>query len=230
MQARGEANRASAARDAARAAQLDKATRFSKVSNPVTDRIKDSATTQEETLTLIGRFGGNEFAGEIPLRGKAENWMVSKFPGAFDENSKRSASWWKDWNMFYNNPTRNKLFGSALTAPEQRAWDAANIHPDMNDEEINLALGTLKDVLKKRALTDVETIRAQGMPEEWSTAVFSRILSEDEFYNPSQYSSLLQEKLSDPDYRLGERKGDSQGGSSIQDLSDEERVELVRGL
>lgn len=231
QQSRREAQKAAEARDASRQSQLDQKRRFSMFSGSFTENLRDQAMATEETMALIGRFGSNEFAGDIPLMGKAENWLVGKAPSLFSDEKKRSTAWWKDWNNYYNNPTRNKLFGSALTAAEQRAWDSANIHPDMSDEEITLALGTLADVVKKRSLADLQTVRTQGMPEEFSQSIYQDILNEDEFADPSSARTALQQRLSDPNYRVGERGlADKEDGRDLESMSLEELRALRQAM
>lgn len=50
-----------------------------------------------------------------------------------------SATWWQQYDR-YKNVVRNELFGSALTAPEKAAFEAADIRPGMTPEQIKANL------------------------------------------------------------------------------------------
>lgn len=81
-----------------------------------------------------------EYAG-APFVGKARNWVGRTLPDSMvDESVVKGATWWQEYDR-YKNQVRNELFGSALTATEKAAFEAADINPGMSADAIkrNLA-------------------------------------------------------------------------------------------
>lgn len=60
------------------------------------------------------------------------------------------AQWWQDYEL-HQSQVRNKLFGSALTAPEIAAWNKSAINPRMDPGEIQKNLDRRK-MLEERGL------------------------------------------------------------------------------
>lgn len=72
-----------------------------------------------------------EFAAAYPGTGQAEIFAGKYLPG----KSPDMANWWQNYQRWAN-LVRNSLFGSALTAHEKAAFDAANIGPNQKNELI----------------------------------------------------------------------------------------------
>lgn len=85
-------------------------------------------------------YAGNTFGGDI------ENWASRTLPWT----SKDQGDWWQRYQQ-QQNIVRNELFGSALTAPEQKQWERAAINPNMDPKAIERNL-TRQNVLLDRAL------------------------------------------------------------------------------
>lgn len=60
--------------------------------------------------------------------------------GRLGLSNEDQANWWQQYAE-QRNLIRNQLFGSALTAAEQRAFDEANITPNMDPKQVRLRLG-----------------------------------------------------------------------------------------
>lgn len=58
--------------------------------------------------------------------------------------------WWADYDLMYTLGRRNKLFGSALTDSEIKAWEGANISPNSPPEVIEKGLRTLAEIATKK--------------------------------------------------------------------------------
>lgn len=82
----------------------------------------------------LGATFKDDYAG-TPLLANAQN-TVGRFLGAGYEDQ---ANWWQRYQE-QTNAVRNELFGSALTAPEQQAFDRANIVPGMKASEVRRRL------------------------------------------------------------------------------------------
>lgn len=60
--------------------------------------------------------------------------------GRLGLSNEDQSNWWQQYAE-QRNLIRNQLFGSALTAAEQRAFDEANITPNMDPKQVRLRLG-----------------------------------------------------------------------------------------
>lgn len=117
--------------------------------------------------TFRDEFGGWRFGAVGNLANVLErNSGVSVAPG--------SAAWWQEYDR-YKNEVRNDLFGSALTATEQAAFERADINPGMTPQAIraNLeiqqraALGAARRIAQARIQNgdDPQTVAAAlGVP------------------------------------------------------------------
>lgn len=76
------------------------------------------------TQTFKDEFGGKTITGEL-----------SNVTGRYLGDPTGQAQWWQDYEL-YQSQVRNKLFGSALTAPEIAAWNKSAVNPRMDSTEI----------------------------------------------------------------------------------------------
>ncbi len=83
----------------------------------------------------------------LPFEGKLSN-TIGKYTGSQDQ--KDQSRWWADYDLLYTLGTRNKLFGSALTESEIRAWEGANISPNSPPEVIEAGLKTLMEIATRK--------------------------------------------------------------------------------
>jgi len=102
-------------------------------------------------LANLGRFIGTfkpEYAGKFPGTGDLSNWAARTLPSAVTGAPERDAAgWWQGYDR-YKNVVRNDLFGSALTATEQAAFEKADINPSMNPELIDRNLKVQRDIFE----------------------------------------------------------------------------------
>jgi hypothetical protein len=113
------------------------------------DKLANEAS-EVQGINLVTSNFKPQFAGAgVPGVRGVKNWVASK--GLGTEADKEAQQWWADWEKAYTLPTRNKMFGSALTAPERKAWAEANITKDMTPEQIQKNLETIEG-LRQRAL------------------------------------------------------------------------------
>jgi hypothetical protein len=69
--------------------------------------------------------------------------------GLGTEKMEEAEQWWSNWNRFYTLETRNRLFGATLTPNEQRAWNAADINPSMDPDEIRTRVSNLLGTMRE---------------------------------------------------------------------------------
>ncbi|WP_347270349.1 hypothetical protein [Rhizorhabdus histidinilytica] len=112
--------------------------------------------------TFRNDFGGNTITGSL------ENWLQGKFgtgtPGQRD--------WWAN---FYetDNQIRNDLFGSALTATEQAAYERTTITPSMQPSEIRENLKRRNTIIRKALERQKKVLLANKYEPEAVEALFS---------------------------------------------------------
>ena len=113
---------------------------------------EDLATETENQITVFGQFKP-EYASDsvLPLVGTFENFLSRELPNTASPEMIEQQRWWRDYKKQYENIARHKLFGSALTEAEIKAWKAANVSPDSNAEQIKDAMGTLRYLAIKLA-------------------------------------------------------------------------------
>jgi hypothetical protein len=93
--------------------------------------------------------------------GRARNWYGRVSPRAAPE-VQAAARWWQDYQQNVELPVRNKMFGSALTSQEQKAWEAANITPEMSPTVIRSNLAQRQQILQNAVVRRTQALVANG--------------------------------------------------------------------
>lgn len=101
------------------------------------EKLTKKETTANTFGSLVGSFKP-ELAGTPGLAG-IENTLGKYQPLGIGKSKSDQSNWWQNYNE-QKNVVRNELFGSALTAPEKAAFDAANITEGMEAGEITRRL------------------------------------------------------------------------------------------
>ena len=134
---------------------------------------------------------------------------ISNFIGKYGgtEAQKDQARWWADYDLIYTLGRRNKLFGSALTDSEIRAWESANISPNSPDDVIKRGLETLSEIAIKKLDEQykndvplykpewVESMYADRMP----MPTFGKGAAPDPDSEAANYISAVAEPLINPE-------------------------------
>lgn len=121
---------------------------------PAMNEIGKAGTALENTSRLRNTFK-DEFGGNT-IMGGIEN-TVRRMAG----DSTGQAQWWQDLAMI-DNQIRNDLFGSALTATELAAWNAAAINPRMAPSEIRKNLERRSEIEARAASKLARAYEAGG--------------------------------------------------------------------
>jgi hypothetical protein len=150
---------------------------------------------RQMTLTDIGKLseeGGKyadltrftetwrpEFGGyKLPAAGTAANVAGRFLPeGVVGKDVAQGAAWWQGYDR-YKNVVRNDLFGSALTRPEQAAFEQADINPGMDPKQIEKNLATQKLIVKNGLIRKANAAITAGYDPKAIAAAYGLDLGE----------------------------------------------------
>lgn len=93
--------------------------------------------------------------------GNAATWMGRYIPGTMGAASKEAAGFWQEYDK-YKNKARNDMFGSALTATEQAAFERADINPGMDPKIVRKNLEVQRQALKSAAVKKANALIQAG--------------------------------------------------------------------
>lgn len=79
--------------------------------------------------------------------------------------TEEAAGWWQDYDR-YKNMVRNELFGSALTATEQAAFEKADINPGMDPKIVRQNLSRQKELIDNGLIRKARSIVKAGYDAE----------------------------------------------------------------
>lgn len=99
-----------------------------------------------QNLRGFGTSFQDRFAGRLPGTGDLQMTAGRYLPAIAGQNNAEGATWWQGYDR-YKNQVRNDLFGSALTATEQSAFEKADINPSMNPDQIRKNLAEQERVI-----------------------------------------------------------------------------------
>jgi hypothetical protein len=118
-------------------------------------------TAGKLATTFQPNFAGKGIWGSLP------NTITQYMGSAASPKARESFNWWADYQKYLANVERHKMFGSAFTATEQRAWDAANrIRPGANPAEVKAALADLHEALLRHVTRHAKGRVAEGYNEK----------------------------------------------------------------
>jgi hypothetical protein len=117
--------------------------------------------------TFKDTYGGKTITGEL-----------SNVTGKYFGDNTGQSQWWQDYEL-HQSQVRNKLFGSALTAPEIAAWNKSAINPRMDPGQIKANLGRRKE-LEQRAVNRLMRGAAVTYNKEQIEAFTGRPISEEQ--------------------------------------------------
>lgn len=119
---------------------------------------------QLEGVTRYGETFKDEFSG-YGRGGDSMMWIARNLPVLTGPTTEGAATWWQDYDR-YKNTVRNELFGSALTEAEQRAFESADITPNMDPKQIRANLARQKDATKSALAKTTRALTASGYNPE----------------------------------------------------------------
>ena len=113
------------------------------VPSPLQKQLTEGAELADATQRFATTFK-NDFAGKT-ITGELGN-TYGKIMG----DNTGQTQWWQDYEL-HQSQIRNKLFGSALTAPEIEAWNKSAINPRMDAAQVRANL-TRRNILEQRGI------------------------------------------------------------------------------
>lgn len=102
---------------------------------PTINKLSEADNLAASFADLSGGFDDKYGGGKLGIVTSTQNAIGRNFGGDYADQ----ANWWQNYND-QKNIIRNKLFGSALTASEKKAFDEANITEGMDSKEIRRRL------------------------------------------------------------------------------------------
>jgi hypothetical protein len=128
---------------------------------------------RELTSSFDDDYANNSW---LPFEGGVSNAMGQSIFGT--EGQKKQADWWRRYRKQYELGARNRLFGSALTEPEIRAWNSASIQPNSPPDVIKKALDAMQMVSQRVLLRQAQGHAAIYDPE-WIDASYGQVQFDD---------------------------------------------------
>lgn len=109
----------------------------------------------------------------LPVVNTFKQYMARKAPILTDKDTEEAAEWWSNYRRIYEIPIRHQFFGSALTESEKRLWQAANINPDMQPDQIRESL-RLQEALWRKMGANARALALSKNPrnEEYVNTLF----------------------------------------------------------
>jgi len=155
-------------------------------------RVEDQVSTYATLKAANGGFK-DDFAGNT-LTGDWEN----KIQAATGWGTPGQRDWWARFRQV-DNQIRNDLFGAALTASEQAAYEATTISPSMAATEIRANLASREKIIREALSRRTKYLKANG-------------------YRPEAVDALLGEYIGDlsgnEQTKGGDQKSDTTGAAS----------------
>lgn len=133
---------------------------------PLQKQLTEAAEIADATQRFSSTFK-DEFAGD-PLTGELRN----TYGRYFGDTSGRS-QWWQDYEL-HQSQVRNKLFGSALTAPEIEAWNKSAINSKMDPGQVGANLKRRNEIEQKGLDRLIKGATAGGYNKEQIEAFTGR--------------------------------------------------------
>jgi hypothetical protein len=120
-----------------------------------------------------------DYAGyKNPAVGSAVNYAGRYLPeGVVGKNVAEGATWWQGYDR-YKNVVRNELFGSALTATEKAAFEAADINSGMTPDRITKNLARQQQVVRNGLVRKANALIQSGYSPEAIGSAYGLPLSE----------------------------------------------------
>jgi len=143
------------------------------VQKQAAEAVGEFAAFRELSASFDDDYANNSW---IPFEGGVSNTMGSSIFGTADQ--KKQYEWWRRYRKQYELGARNRLFGSALTEPEIRAWNAASIAPNSPPDVIKKALDTMQ-MISQRVLLRQAKGHAAIYDDEWIQAAYGEAQFDD---------------------------------------------------
>ena len=150
-------------------AQEKKAATGMALPRPVVNDLAEKAGNAEGYGRLIAGFNP-DYAG---YKNKMVGELANTTKRTFGDDTGQ-AQWWQDYDL-QASVVRNKLFGSALTAPEIAAWEKAAINPGMDSKQIQQNLKRQNSIVQGSLNRLANVYRKGGYSQEQINAIMGSL-------------------------------------------------------
>lgn len=116
------------------------------------------AQLNDVTSSFKDSYAGYNVGGLVDY-GKAAGTLGRM--GAGSENMQEAAQWWQGYDR-YKNVIRKELYGTALTANEQKNFEAADITPGMDPETVKHNLEIQRTIVQRGVKKKADALVASG--------------------------------------------------------------------
>jgi hypothetical protein len=123
------------------------------IPTPLQKELTEAGAAVDATTRFINTFK-DEYGG------KTITGNMGNVAGRIFGDDTGQSQWWQDYDL-HQSQARNKLFGSALTAPELAAWEKSAINPRMDSNQIRANLKRQNEI-EVRALDKLSRGAAAG--------------------------------------------------------------------
>lgn len=148
--------------------------------SPVVTKLTKQAGLYDNTTQLLDTFNDG-YSGNV-IGGGLENLAGRVGGERVGIATRGQADWWQQYDR-QKNEVRNALFGSALTPTEQKAFEAADINPNMDPQRIRENLRMQQTLIARGLERQAKVWRAQGFNTE---AIDAAVMPSIEGREPDQ--------------------------------------------
>jgi hypothetical protein len=149
------------------------------------------------------------------VTGNMRNTMARNLPEwATAPEAREAATWWQGYDRF-KNVVRNDLFGSALTANEQAAFEKADVNPTMAPSLIKENLKIQKSIAETALKRKASALVSEGYRPESISAAYG-VKLEDLGVSPQRGGASRPQAAPQPQIQEGRTATHPQTGAKIR--------------
>jgi len=179
---------------------------------------KKEAETWRGQSTLLDTWSPGK---QIPVVGKLTG-ALSRMGLPLTDEAEDMNTWWAQYGE-WENQARHELFGSALTATEQAAWDRTTINPKMQPSQVEKLVRAKKALIKKKAAQSAAYRLSIGHNLSEVKSNMGDTLPASAYDNLEGYMDQASQEYSDIMRDAGEE------ARSVDQYSDEELEAIING-
>ena len=161
---------------------------------------------------------------QTPFAGKALAW-TGRTGMPMTEDLREAMTWWSDFRK-WEIAARNEMFGSALTASEQAAWDATTINENMQPELVRSMIAARKPIIELKAAEAALIHMADGHNQDSLEALYRGLVPGSALENKESLRAYLTQKESEVS---GIGSSLAEGDSGVEGLTDEDLMQQLQG-
>ena len=167
--------------------------------------------------TLKDDYANTSFPGEGTLAGVI--YKVGQLGFGTSQANDEQGLWWSALDRLWTLPKRHELFGSAFTAQEKEAWNAAAPHKNMTPKQLREAMQSLTNIARGRMETIIADAATRGLDIDYV---------KDHFGFSNETETGLADPLFNNKWRGTEAAKKAGGGASKPKYTMEQLLELKK--